>query len=307
MRRVKHIVFILLSVTIMLLSGINYVYAQANTAGGPYIDSWHKYRVAMGGGTSYAWQIYPTETDANDATNLLYTLTDDLAWANVSDDGTDVTLDILFDDGVGFAPGTYFLVYAEYSAASCIARRILPITVSANNMSIVAGPSGDPDCNSLTGTLWDNSIEDISSVNSTITVDFTVSLQDVSGTSFSVDGWQITGSFTLVSGGFTFTSFVVSANSSMGGDCTFTGDEDGFTLSIDNLSVADVDEDIATITVTLQGDATSDLEIDMDIDSDGYAWYGSLDPGVYENGAGIKTTTYIRYGVPNTPRISVTP
>lgn len=298
----------LLLTALLLLAGQRYAFAQnVNTAEFPYLNSWHKYEVATGGGDEYQWDMFNSAADANTNTNPT-----SLKVRTAISGAVTETIDIYFDAAtypVDAVDG-YFLVYSEYSSNSCIARRILPISTVTNSLTITAG-ADDSGCNSIyNGTIWDNSITDLSVGTYANTVSFTISLNEASGGDFRISDWSISGGFTIVTGAsysFNNTFATMSGTSTHNGTWSISGTEAAFTINVAGLNNEDIDTDEITITLNINGKVTEDVVVTMSLNSTGYASYGTLNPGVYENGTGNKTSTQTIYGVPNTPTISLSP
>lgn len=287
---------------VLLLASLG-SYAQSNTADAPYLNSVHRYQVATGGGDEYEWEIYESLTDANSETNGTTLM------VRTGIGGADtVTLDIDFDSGT-YSLGDYYLVYSEYSGANCTARRVTQIDIEANTFSIET-EAGTADCNSVSGEIWDNSINDISAVTEQITVEFKIKM-DKDDDDFYIDNWVIKGKVDITSGSHTFPAGALAVSlGPSNGSASVSGDESSFTLTVDTPDDVEFISDEVIMAATIQGDVTEDVEITLTLTSGtGYATSGTDYPTITD--ANIVGSTLVsvqtKYGIPNTSVITIVP
>jgi len=303
MKRVQHIAkTIFLLVALLLLAGSRYAYAQ-NTPAAPYYGSWHLYRVPMGNtANSVSWQLYAGDLSGSPvAISASYFVPRTV--------GANAEIEVYFDQTFFSANTTWFVVYNETnSAGSCVARRSIQINPVSNDFFLTV-PVGTTTCNSYSGRLWPNTIADISAVSSLNTVDFTVTMNKA--IDFPTDGWSFTGVVTMIAGAGNNTlqsSVAIVGNSLRGGTCAVTGTAASFNLTVTGPADLGETTDEVTVRVSVLGDVTSDFELQLVV-SNGQALSGSSNYVVHtnDNGTGNKQVRMTIFGVPNTPRITISP
>ena len=295
----------LLLTALMLLAGQCFVFAQSNTSATPYLLSTHRYEVTTGGGDTYEWNIYASEDDANNETGAT------LLQGPLSIGGAaSISIDIYFDGASYSANSSYFLVYSEFSSGSCTARRKMQIDVVANTFYIDAVQVPD-DCFDFTPeeTTFDNSVEDISALIRTVTVNFPVNMHK-GDDDFYMGRWVVEGNISRTFGNYNFitNALSVATGDVSSGTPVLTGDETGFTLTVTTPDDADFTTDEMIISVQLEGHITSDLVLTLTLtDASGYA-YGPNNISVTEdNRDGHYMSVITKWGIPNTSPIDVTP
>jgi len=287
---------------LLLLAGTRYAHAQ-NTSGSPFYDSEHLYRITMDNtANGVQWQLYEGSLGGT-VTNL-----GAQAFVDTSVVSGNAEIEIRFVEAIFEASPTWFLVYSETNAAgSCVARRSLQINPVDNNFFLSVAQY-DTTCNSYSGRVWPNTVDDISDADSLNTVDFTVTMNKPDN--FHTDGWSFDGKVTLVVAGPNTlqNGMNILATSLRGGACSFTGNSGNFHLSVNGPVDLDQTTDEVTITVEVLGDVTSDFEVQLII-SNGEAFSGSSSYTVTttDNGSGNKQIRKYILGIPNTSLISISP
>lgn len=314
MSRVRNIAKIMMLTAVILLLGMNrYAHAQSNTPGGPYINSWHQYSVVKGlAGNTSTWTLFNTLADATNNTGG--TLLNGQSWVALTSTGTELRIAILFDGTVFSAPSTRYLVYAEFSGALCVARRIMELNIEPNTFyeDLPVSENGNT-CNSFTGRVWDNTVDDLSLIQDVTSVIFTVYMQK-GDDDFYIDNWQFDGVVT-VTGGAVLDASVFPANTGSSDRGSWTIN-DGATLNdgIFHMTVETPDNvnfvtDYLTFSVNVLGIITQDFDIRLEI-TGGIANSGSVSTYVSvtaDNGSGNRIVARKIFGVPNTSVVMVTP
>jgi hypothetical protein len=114
MGNLKNIVKIIaLTVVILLLGMIRYASAQ-NTGAGPYLNSWHTYRVVIGNSADLReWEII------NHDTTKVRPLVNGMPWVSIAAlNGSNADISICFTDSVFNTTETWYLRYRETSAVT---------------------------------------------------------------------------------------------------------------------------------------------------------------------------------------------
>jgi len=316
MRRLNNIAKILmLTVALLLLAGTRYAHAQSNTPGGPYINSWHQYSVERGStSNTYQWRIFSSLADATSnptgGTPLNGGVGQD--WVVLSTPGTESRVAIHFVDAE-FAPSTMYLVYAEYSGAICVARRVMELNIEANSFYEDLPFSGNGNgCNSFTDRVWDNVDDDLSLISDVTEVTFTVYMHKAD-VDFYIDNWQFDGTLTVTGANLHTSVFPANTGGSDQGSWTIndspTLNDGEFHITVAIPENASFDTDYLTFTVNVMGVITEDFDIELTI-SNGIAESGSVSTFVSvtpDNGSGNKSVTRTIYGIPNTSLVTVAP
>jgi len=291
---------------LLLLAGTRYAHAQ-NTSGSPFYDSEHLYRITMDNtANGVQWQLYEGSLGGT-VTNL-----GAQAFVDTSVVSGNAEIEIRFVEAIFEASPTWFLVYSETNAAgSCVARRSLQINPVDNSFFLSVDPD-DTVCNSYSGTLWANTISDISQANYPGTVEFTVTMNK--DPLFLTDNWRFNGSLVMVSGGADNQIVAAAPFASLTGTSvnngawTITGTSANFQIEVLGLENDPGLTDAVTFTVNVTGDVTQEYRLQLTVSG------GQADSGTTyvtttnDNGAdGDKVIIQTISGVPNTPRISISP
>jgi hypothetical protein len=305
---------VLLLTAFLLLAGMRYASAQ-NTAGGPYINSWHQYAVQKSATSNISeWVIFNTLSDAN--SNIGGTTLNAQSWVNLTSPvASEARVAIYFDNTV-FAPTTRYLVYSEYPSSGsniCVARRSFLIDIKANTFyeDLPVADNGNT-CNSSAGKVWDNDVDNLSLISDVTTVTFTVYMHKADA-NFHIDNWQFDATVNVTNAALHTSVFPVSSASSDQGTWTI---DDGVTLNegIFHMTVVTPDnvdfiQDRLTFSVNVYGVITDDYTVELEIEN-GVANSGSTSTYVVvtaDNESGNRTVSRTIFGIPNTSLVSVTP
>lgn len=306
--------FILLAV-MMLSAGLSNGYAQ-NTYANPYINSWHRYRVAMDDPNHIIrWDI-TGEVTVNNLLNGAQYSGEEWVRRGTQVEGlvTYAYIDLKFVDGLFAIPGAdaITLIFSEWdsnvSTAVCYARRSTEIVIQENTFYMELG--GDMSlCNPLDGDVlnWN----DIDTEPMGTGVPFRITMNKAAG--FAANTWTFSGSLTSLTGGYTVTSATSSEADGSDGTGT-TGDGYPYTIAFG----------AGTFTVTVTGSSTvagvgeSDY-VDIQIWISGRVWVetvatltvtgGQATSGssysviTDDNGSGDRVQTYTLWALPGTYNI----
>lgn len=148
---------ILLLGVLLLLIGGNIAFSQ-NTGAGPYIDSWHTYRVVMGNASNYyEWDL--TQVSTTDTTHLVTQTGGELqTWVDNSITSSNNDISVFFGNANFSAGEQWELLYREYSSGgTCIAARKFTISLTENNFYLTLAVN-DTLCKTQSGQLfsWEN-------------------------------------------------------------------------------------------------------------------------------------------------------
>lgn len=308
-----YIAKITLLITVLLfLAG--FTYAQ-NTAELPYINSVHRYTVEMSNsGYIPSWEL-------TGAASGNHTLTDGLTymgeqWVTITQTGTTIYIDIKFVDGLFVDGDNCSLIYTETTQAidgACIARRELPIVVYENTFYLDVDAILN-ECNSYSGYVWNNGDGNISLTPRVDTVDFEVTMNKA--TNFDINTWYFDGTITIT-GTQNLTAAVF--NNTTGSTVTENdawditsvvggGTQSGtFKLTVTTAGSGN-SSDIVRFRVLVNGDITSNFDIELELGQGGTATSGAVFTTLTDdNLSGNRTLVKTVLGVPNTSTITVTP
>jgi hypothetical protein len=249
----RNIVKIMILTVVILLSGMAcYVYAQPNTGAGPYINSWHTYRVVMGGSTNdYEWDI--VNTSGTDTLHIATKSGGDLVgWVDATRNGTNNDIAVFFDDVVFDSGQTWELLYREFAAGTCVAARKFAISLTVNDFYLTLAPNATI-CKDESGDVFDWNNVDNEPFNTVFT--YRVTLHKVAG--LTLTGWSFDANIALSPVNHSYVSYTVAVSPVGEGTASVTDTPtslDGqFTVNVTppatpNLTIVSVD-----VTVTLSG------------------------------------------------------
>jgi hypothetical protein len=231
---------------LLLMFGNRYAYAQ-NTGSGPYLNSWHTYRVVAGNATN------PREWDITDGTDTIH-LANSMAWCDIpalASGNADIS--ICFTDSVFLPLGpTWHLLYRELSAAtgSCIAARQFTINLTENTFYLTMDADSQ-DCKPEDGKVfrWD----ELENINFQCSFPFTVTMHKEA--SLTINHWKFDGAFTFDNGTHTIADITASMGTANGGTInTFTNLGGGqFRVEVSQPVTSTLTEVSIYITLTLSG------------------------------------------------------
>jgi hypothetical protein len=251
MYRAKNIAKILILTVVTLLLGMNrHVYAQ-NTGAGPYIDSWHTYRVEMGNSANtYEWDI--TQVGSTDTTNLATRAGGDLVgWVDATRSGIYNDIAIFFGDA-NFDPSqTWELLYREFATGTCIAARKFTIRLTTNDFYLTLA-ANDTLCKNESGDVLDWNNVDYEPFNTVFT--YRVTLHKVAG--FVLTGWSFDASINLSPANHSYVSYTVAVSPVGEGTASIVDGAplDGiFTVNASGLTTPSRTDVSVDVTVTLSG------------------------------------------------------
>jgi hypothetical protein len=293
---------ILLIAITLLFALTRYASAQENTSAAPYFGSTHRYGLPIGNSVNdVTWQL----TNPNTAT-----VVNPVGVVNTTADPDSATVDITFDNATyGSVAGTWTLTYREMSNSNgnCVAVRTMDITPMPNlfNLSMDLAASA---CNSYSGTIFDNTVNDISAITGNSSVPFNVKMNKA--LNFRLKEWSFTGSVTVSGCNTTavLPSVVVTPSGApVHGSLSFTGTGSNFTGRVTGINPADdFSTDDITFNIVVNGSPTADYVITLDIV--GTALSGTnYTVSTGENSAADNKQVNTIYGIPNTSVVSVTP
>ena len=257
MQKASHISLIITLLTaLLLLAGPRCAHAQAvNTGGGPYLNSWHSYRVVVGS-TLHTREWYIMNDDSSQVRDLTGATPD---WAIVHGlSGSNSDVSIFFVDSVFGVGETWRLRYREYSGpGTCVAARQFTINV-VENMLYLTLDADAAACKSQSGSPYNwNDVDD-----ETYQTQFTYRVSLHKNQNFTITGWSFEADIDLTPIGHNheFVSYTVEVVPSTEGTATIVDGApydpllDGyFKVNLSALATANLDSVSADVIVTVRG------------------------------------------------------
>lgn len=243
---------VLLSGVLILLIGLNYAFSQ-NTGAGPYIDSWHTYRVIMGNAANnYEWDI--TQLGSSDTTKLVTKVGGELVtWVDNAISSSNNDISVFFGNTDFTAGQTWELLYREYSSGgTCIAARKFTITLTENNFFLTLA-ANDTLCKPQTGNQYSWDEVDNEVFNATLV--YRVTLHKEAG--HTLNSWSFDADIDLNPANHNYVSYTVAVVPVTEGTAVITDTPvtlDGqFSVEVSALTTANLTEVSVDVSVQLSG------------------------------------------------------
>lgn len=252
-----------LLIVLLLLSGVHNIYAQTvNTGAGPYLNSWHTYRVIVGDpSNTIEWDI--TEADGttviNDFSPVPY-------WVVIHTlSGLYADISIFFDQNIFNQGDTYYLRYSEFTDTStCVAARRFKINVTENDFYLTLSPD-ESQCKQGSGALNDSWSGVVDTEPRTHSFSYVVTLHK--DENFTINGWSFQGNIDLTptEHNHNLDDYTISVQPLTAGTATLIDDgtvesvdygseNNGFfRVNLSGLTPANLDSVNALVTVTVSG------------------------------------------------------
>jgi hypothetical protein len=251
MGRLKYIAKTMIMTAVLLLAGYCYVNAQ-NTGAGPYLNSWHTYRVIIGNSAdTRQWDI----TDGTITMNLTGAET----WCDIAAlSGSNADISICFTQSVFTVGSTWLLRYREISASTgvCTSARQFTINITENNFYLSLS-GDDMVCKPESGQAfrW----EQLDGVNFPCSYNFIVTMHKEA--SFAINYWSFDALIASSNGTHSIASYSASVITANGGTASITdvggsyGSQwDGnFKVQVSAPTVPNLDSVAISVTLTLNG------------------------------------------------------
>lgn len=259
-------------------------------------------------GNTFSWKLFLNEADAiansPDNNSTIFDLDNSMGWVQgITSSDNNAYIEIYYDETI-FANGqTWYLVYAEFSADVCVARRRFDLTVTDNTFYLSLG-ADFATCNTNHGAVfnWD----DIDDNPQPDYIDFTVTMHK--GLDFSLNSWEFTVSANMSQMNYSYVSAVALGSSTGGGAVTVTdGGANSIFVSVSGpVNPADQSDEI-TIRINLTGLVHEDEIIELEITDDTEKARSGTDYEVVTdgNGNGDKTQQITINPLPATTNIAV--
>lgn len=252
MGRVRYIATILFLVAVILLAGKRYGSAQ-NTGAGPYLNSWHTYRVVVGS------SLDTREWDITNGT-ITRTLSSSMAWCDIAAlSGGYADISICFTDSVFGTGETWYLRYREISSTTlaCTAARQFTINLTENNFYLTLD-ADDQECKPESGQVfrW----EELENINFPCSYSFVVTMHKEAA--LTINHWAFDAEITPSNGTHSivgYTAAVITANGGTINSITDVGGwygiaNDGrFRVEVSDPDTPTLTEVAITVTLTLSG------------------------------------------------------
>jgi hypothetical protein len=171
------------------LFSVHFTFAQ-NTGAGPYLNSWHTYRVVVGSAlNTREWEII------NHDTTIVRALDSSMAWVDIAAlSGSNADISICFTDSVFNLTETWYLRYREISVVtlSCVAARRFTINLTENNFYLTLD-ANDTLCKPEDGQVfrW----EQLFNVRYECSFSFLVTMHKEA--TFTINNWAFDGTLTF--------------------------------------------------------------------------------------------------------------
>jgi hypothetical protein len=236
---------------LLAMAGSLALFAQ-NTGAGPYVDSWHTYRITVGNSANTVeWEIINADT------TVVRPLSDAMQWVAIPAlVGNIADISVCFTDSVFGAGERWYLRYREYNGAgTCVAARRFSIDLTDNDFYLSLA-ANDTICKPQSGQVFDwTNVDD-----ETFTTEFTyrVTLNKVPG--YVINSWSFVADIDLDPGTHSFESYTVNVIPAAEGTATITDDGtwdpllDGlFRVSMTAPTTPDITSLSVDIVVTIRG------------------------------------------------------
>lgn len=280
-----------LLIVLILLSGAYNIYAQTvNTGAGPYLNSWHTYRVIVGDpSNTIEWDI----TD-HTGTNVINNFSPVPDWVVIHTlSGSNADISIFFDQNRFVQGNTYYLRYREFTDPStCVAARRFEIIVTENDFYLTLSPD-ESHCKQGSGALND-SWSDVETEFRTHSFSYVVTLHK--DENFTINGWSFQGNIDLTPTGHNHNldDYTISVQPLTAGTATliddgtvesvYYGPENNgfFRVNLSGLNPANLDSVNALVTVTVSGLMHQGVTATLTLDN-GFTTHGVNSNRTFDN------------------------